>query len=225
MRYPSVTLIIVLFYFLNSYFLVGQVKYAQNNGGMISYSASAASINNSTALSGQISYSPKGIQGIGLMYLYNMSPEINGLGILLEQSLYRPNDGDGIGINIIASAAKTWSTVTETIVYGYVNGNFKLGQSEYDVKGQSAMLGLELFLHLPDRVFAPEPFFQMGRTFSKAGSSKRTITSNDNSYVFGIDSIIGRMNRNFGSVAFGYVIHDKYRPTFMVNVSMLHVLL
>ncbi len=159
------------------------------------------------------------------MYLYNMSPEINGLGILLEQYLFRPIDGAGIGINIIASAAKTWSTVTETIVYGYVNGSFKQSQSEYSVKGQSVMLGLELFLHLPDRVFAPEPFLQISRTFSKAGSSKRTITSNDNSYVFGIDSIIGRMNKNFDSVAFGYVIHDKFKPTFTVNVSLLHVIL
>lgn len=225
MQYSSLTLIIVLFNFLNSFFLVGQVKYARNNGGMISYSASAASINNSTALSGQISYSPKGKQGIGLMYLYNMSPEINGLGILIEQYLYRPIDGDGIGINFIASAAKTWSTMTETIVYGYVNGNFKLEQSEYNVNGQSAMFGLEVFLHLPDRVFAPEPFFQISRTFSKAGSSKKTVISNDNSYVIGIDNIIGRMNRNFGSVAFGYVIHDKFRPSFTVSVSILHVLL
>lgn len=185
-----------------------QLKYVGKNAGATAVTVSYSKLEITQIISGQINFTKDGNIGVGMLYQHSFQPVINGIGIECEYSLYRPVDKIAVGINLLGALALTWTSVSN---------NF-----EKSLRGQSAVLGIESYLHCAVDKFKLEPFIQLSRTFSKIFASELSKSSAINSIVLGIDFITGKTNDNFFVFTPGLLIQEHSKNAVALSLSFIH---
>jgi hypothetical protein len=215
-------ILIVGFILVTSSYLIGQTKYVGENKGAVCFSAVFGAVGMSNIYGAQFGYSSGGKVGVGIGYSHsNEYPSGNGFNFQIEYAIVRPKNNGGIGINALGSFVSTWAhTVLVTpALYG-----FSSTRQDNTIRGNSFIIGTELYLHSIQPLFRVEPFIQVACTFSKITAINISENTSRFSMGIGTDFIFLLSDSNLLIIIPGLVVHENIMPSVIGSISFCHAI-
>lgn len=212
--------------------ILSQAKYVGEKKDVTAYSVSTSTIDTRTLVGAQVAFTKNTRVGLGFQYLYGQDPSLQGLGISVENGIFRPISSRSVGMNVFLFGAKTWTknknVKSFSISYIYNNYNNRYDEvlipnvTEETIGGEFGTVGLEFYLHATDGLILLEPTIKFARTFSKNPAKYGDEKSIFNSIVFECDFIFNRSANNYFLFSPGFTWYDKYKSSLSFKCTFIH---